>query len=259
MLETLYVNYDVTHPSSFVYEDEGTHDWWLIIQTTTPAEFLIHDQFVCVGPYHAAIYPPYSKISYRAFGEEPYGNHWIRFYTNNPFVIKTTLPFCVPFPVADADYTRELFRLLSIENFFQDSLRNNNMEYLYQLLFNKYLASFTQEHKPLPTHNLLRIRQEIALKPNLPWTIDSIAHDLNMSSGHFHTLYRKAFGTTCGSDIIHFRVSLAKEHLSSTGFSIKEIAGLCGYQNTEHFSRQFKKQTGCSPQDYREQYLLDKK
>ena len=53
-------------------------------------------------------------------------------------------------------------------------------------------------------------------------------------------------------DVIKNRIILAKDNLANTDYSIKKIANICGYSNTEHFSRQFKKETGMSPKQYRE-------
>lgn len=45
----------------------------------------------------------------------------------------------------------------------------------------------------------------------------------------------------------------AKERVFNTQKSISEIAYELGFTYPQHFSRWFKKQTGCTPNEYREQ------
>jgi len=46
----------------------------------------------------------------------------------------------------------------------------------------------------------------------------------------------------------------ARRLLSSTSFSVGEIATRCGYENIYYFSSAFRKNVGCSPTEFRRQY-----
>lgn len=78
-----------------------------------------------------------------------------------------------------------------------------------------------------------------------------MAQSLNISSGHLHNTYKHFFHTTCINDVINSRIQSACELLSSTNKPIEEIGFLCGYKNTEHFIRQFKKFQNITPAKYR--------
>lgn len=52
-------------------------------------------------------------------------------------------------------------------------------------------------------------------------------------------------------DVIGFRLIKARDLLICTTQSISEIAEQCGYNNTEHFCRQFRKNLGLSPGNFR--------
>ena len=54
-------------------------------------------------------------------------------------------------------------------------------------------------------------------------------------------------------DVVDKRIDLAKTHLINTDFTSQKIASICGYQNVEHFCRQFKAVTGMSPLAFRKQ------
>ena len=58
---------------------------------------------------------------------------------------------------------------------------------------------------------------------------------------------------SCVSDIIAARIRYARYKLVCSDMPLAGISLECGYKNIEHFFRQFKKQTGYSPKEYRKQ------
>ena len=53
--------------------------------------------------------------------------------------------------------------------------------------------------------------------------------------------------------MISGKIEKAKEILSETGCTVSQVAAMCGYDNEEHFMRQFKKVVGITPTKYRKQ------
>lgn len=53
--------------------------------------------------------------------------------------------------------------------------------------------------------------------------------------------------------MIKTKVEKAKMLLVSTDLSISDIAYACGYENVEHFCRQFKRASGRTPKQYRKE------
>ncbi|WP_325050432.1 helix-turn-helix domain-containing protein [Cohnella endophytica] len=100
----------------------------------------------------------------------------------------------------------------------------------------------------------MRLRTAIQKDPGNCWTVSEIADYLQVSPGYLLNIYKKAFGVSCMDDVIRSRIRLAKEFLIHSAESIADIASHCGYQNVEHFCRQFKKITGESPRTYQKQY-----
>ena len=73
-----------------------------------------------------------------------------------------------------------------------------------------------------------------------------------MSVCWFIRSFKRYTGVTPLQYITTIRINKAKELLKDSGYSIQEIGSLVGYDNQLYFSRMFKKQTGCSPSQYRE-------
>lgn len=62
-----------------------------------------------------------------------------------------------------------------------------------------------------------------------------------MSTSHFQHLYSQFFGVSFQNDLIQMRISHAEKLLQTTLLSMEQIAEACGYSNSTHFFRQFKK------------------
>ncbi|MDD7652976.1 MAG: helix-turn-helix transcriptional regulator [Candidatus Faecousia sp.] len=68
-------------------------------------------------------------------------------------------------------------------------------------------------------------------------------------------MFRKETGQTISAYVSHIRIEKSKALLRQPGVPIAEIAGLCGFEDQSYFTRVFKKQTGISPKQYRNNAL----
>ncbi len=82
-----------------------------------------------------------------------------------------------------------------------------------------------------------------------------MAAEVSMSRSYFQHMYREMFGVSCISDVICGKIDRAKELLSETSCTVSQVAAMCGYDNEEHFMRQFKKMVGATPTAYRKKSL----
>lgn len=63
-------------------------------------------------------------------------------------------------------------------------------------------------------------------------------------------VFNKNFDMSPINYFISLKIELAKKHLREGRLNVTQIAQSLGYQNIQYFSRQFKEQTGMSPQEY---------
>ena len=84
-------------------------------------------------------------------------------------------------------------------------------------------------------------------------TIGSMARMANMSEKHFRRVFFDLYQQTPYAFLQQFRIDRAEILLSNTGKSIADIALQCGFSDVYSFSHSFKKHTGLSPGEYREQ------
>ena len=239
--------YDAVHPSDFIYEVAGPHDHYLLILTNTPARFWQNGTMRQVPPHHAALFSPDTSIRYGADGQ-PYGNDWLIFSSDEAYV--RDFPFIgTPFPVLDPEYCHNLFQLLTWEH--RQSGYEAVLSQLMSILFRKLEADIRVNENGGYEPALLTIRKNIRAHPQENRTVARMAAELHISEGYMQLLCRRRFGISCMEDVIQSRLRLARDYLCHTHMSVSAIAALCGYNNVEHFSRQFRRGCGMTPGSYR--------
>lgn len=250
MTTIYYIEYDASHPNGFVFDVPEGHDCWLLVITKTPAQFWVEGEMKEYPANYAILYPPHHKILYRACTDQ-YINNWMRFDTTESYVTEAVLPFGVPFGLPDPEYCHKLFQLLVTENLLSNDYRELSLDYLFRILFNKLNESSSYSQKPLQYQNLLALHRAVHNNPSYHWTVSIMADYVHLSPGYLQALYKATFGISCMDDVIGCRIHLAKELLIHGSHTISEISARSGYTNVEHFCRQFRKETGCSPHQFR--------
>lgn len=87
------------------------------------------------------------------------------------------------------------------------------------------------------------------LAEDLP--LSAIAEATGLSTGHFAQEFKKATGSTPHQWLTLQRVEQAKDLLRQDGFSLKDIAGHCGFTDQSHFTKVFSRLTGMTPAVWR--------
>ncbi len=93
--------------------------------------------------------------------------------------------------------------------------------------------------------------REINTKLQMPWTVETLAKTISMSSSHLHYLCKKHLKVSPMGYVKQLRMEQAKKFLIQTLAPISDISYSIGYDNPLNFSTAFKKITGCSPKVYR--------
>ncbi len=85
------------------------------------------------------------------------------------------------------------------------------------------------------------------------FNLDQLAAQAGLSKFHFHRLFKSAMGVAPSRYHINLRMDEAKRLLRETKRSIVDVALDVGYMNPSHFAQLFRRETGQSPSDYRQQ------
>lgn len=87
-----------------------------------------------------------------------------------------------------------------------------------------------------------------------PLTVQAIAEHVFVTPEWLSTLFKKSHDCTVLDYITRLRMEKAKELLKDVGLKIYQIGGMVGYKDAVYFSRLFRRLTGTTPKEYRNQW-----
>jgi two-component system response regulator YesN len=103
------------------------------------------------------------------------------------------------------------------------------------------------------SNNVVDIAKEY-IKNNYskPLSLDEVSYMVNISPYYFSKIFKEGTGENFIEYLTNIRIEKAKELLSNSDYSMKEICVMVGYSDPNYFSRSFKKNVGVTPTEYKE-------
>ena len=84
-------------------------------------------------------------------------------------------------------------------------------------------------------------------------SMQEVAHRMNYSEAYFCKLFKQCFGQNFTSYLTEFRVEEAKKMQALPTVNVKKIRRSVGYADANYFAKVFKRITGQSPTEYRQE------
>lgn len=217
----------------------------------------------------------WARFGMAVVGEAPNGKRgWEEFLRHEPDVVITDIVMPEENGLefsrkVKASRPRTKILLLSCHSDFeyaQAGLKLGASGYLLKTTFedeelNQFLAAFQNElsepviaEEPDFTGQPKVIQQAveyIARNLSNPMTVEDIADNVGMSRSHLSTLFKKKLGCGIHSFIEERRLQLAKQLLTGAAVTIQEVGERVGIQDAKYFSKWFKRCTGVTPSEYR--------
>lgn len=97
-----------------------------------------------------------------------------------------------------------------------------------------------------------KAKEYIKLHFHKDLSLDDVSREVNVSPYYFSKLFKEETGENFIEYLTAIRMEKAKELLSQTGKSMKEICSEVGYTDPNYFSRSFKKNVGVTPTEFKE-------
>ena len=85
--------------------------------------------------------------------------------------------------------------------------------------------------------------------------LQQVAGHVHLHPGHLSELFKKEMGVTFGDFVTDTRIRRAMDMLAVSPAKVSEVAAISGYEDVKYFSRLFKKHTGKTPSEYREEAM----
>ena len=89
-------------------------------------------------------------------------------------------------------------------------------------------------------------------------SVQDLADKMNYSEPYFCRLFKQSFGQNFTAYLTEYRVSMAKKMLEEPTVNIKDIGKSVGYEDSNYFTKVFRRITGQSPSEYRNTVFREK-
>ncbi len=106
---------------------------------------------------------------------------------------------------------------------------------------------------PIVQRSLLIMQQNI----DTPLSVQEIARRMGNSKRQIERHFRLALDTSPQAAFLNMRLELARHFVEKSQKSVAQIAVDCGFCDSSHLSRMFRRRYGCTPQGLRRQAPLD--
>lgn len=152
-------------------------------------------------------------------------------------------------------YNEEYERNLKKWNVSTDNIRSEKMLLaVTEDLIRETLEYVAEEKKSKDIKPIREIKKYIEKNYMDEISLGHLAELVDMNASYLSSVFKKETGMTYSEYLILCRVKQASRLLVETNLSISEIAHRSGYQDARYFSKQFSKQVGLKPSEYRKLY-----
>lgn len=253
------IGYNYTHEPDFKMDRPEGAGAYLFLLVKSNAIFYINGKRNLVKKNSYVLLQPKTPCMYQGANEN-YEDDWFFFNMTDEEkseLLEKGLVFDTPVFLGNIEEISFLIHQISYNHFSADIYHEEIKILLTSVLFLKTAQQaklkIIQSPDVLASKNdrLTYLRTRLFEEPALFSDIDEMADFMNLSRSGFQHLYSHTFGVSVIHDVIKGRIEKAKSLLSRTNFSITEISTKCGYKSEFHFMRQFKKETGLTPTEFR--------
>lgn len=96
--------------------------------------------------------------------------------------------------------------------------------------------------------------QQETLTKGLP-TVEFLASKMNLSTHYLSDMLRNLTGQNAQQHIHEKLIEKAKEYLTTTNFSVAEVAYNLGFEHSQSFNKLFKKKMNTTPLSYKQSFM----
>jgi len=155
-------------------------------------------------------------------------------------------------PFLDAFITDVRHEGVQLQDYYEDAVTDLFHDFLRRI--GALLAESTHTFTDIQ-RNKVKMLNEVRLSVHTDiarrWSVQEMADLEGLNPTRFAMEYRLQFGISPIDDLIDARLKRAEYMLTHLSYKVKQIAGECGFQSEEHFSRLFHSRRGCSPGQFR--------
>jgi AraC-like DNA-binding protein len=244
-------NIGITYPNPKYSMSRTNNEMYIFEYVISGSGYIeINSETIKVSANDVYIIEPGQAHKYYSDPKNPFKKIWINFYSDLFKEIFNSLGLSGKTVFKNSD-TLELFEqiqnLKKLSN-FSDDICYDVAPILFKILCN--LA--TNSNKLVTISNTAKLTKKYIddnIYQNI--TIEYIADNLKLSKAHVIREFSKSYGISPYNYLIEQKIAIAKKMLILHNMNINEISNKLGFEDSNYFSKLFKKKTGLSPLQYR--------
>lgn len=259
MIKATFAGYNFVHHNGIRVDRPNGTKSLLFLYFKTPVDVLVNSEMVHIAEPTFLIYDkgvPQFYISESG----PYCNDFLHFTDDNIYDLlkELNIPLNTLLKIHNAQEISSYFKDISREMWQTGKCHDNIIDMKIRTLLYKF-SDMLYDERTYPD-KLNRYRQSFTKIRNKIYdfnnfetgkSVNDFAQTLNISTSYFQHIYKQLFDVSITQDLIRSRIEYACYLLNDNFDSISNIASKCGYENKEHFTRQFKEVIGMTPKQYR--------
>ena len=253
MVKILYAVIDERKKEGFEVSRIVASGEYEIMLFETRASFEVGGEMREYPPCTCILYQPGQRVHYRSSGEGLVYSR-IQFHCDEALYRSGFLPFGVPVFCLDYQSYKIYWQAAANEYGWNYASSPYIMTRLMYIIFHRLHDYAYADEDSGYEKSFLALREQIYQYPERQWTLEEMAQQVKLGTRSLQKFYKKYFGISCMNEVILSRINRAKLLLARSTKSISEISQQCGYNNWEHFSRQFKSREGVTPTQYRTEH-----
>ncbi len=148
------------------------------------------------------------------------------------------------------------YNFLSRQDYLPSLLELKTLDEIQQWFLGKISAAckdVVQSKEKQSASSVERAKSYIAERYNKDISLDEVSREVDISPYYFSKLFKEETGENFIEYLTSIRINKAKQLITGSDMSMKEICTEVGYSDPNYFSRIFKKNVGVTPTEYKEQ------
>ncbi len=256
-MKIFYTDINNLQSPNFNLDRPNGTDNYLFVLFKSDSYVYVDGEYVRVGTGNAIVFDKNSKHEYFPSDNENFLHDFMHFdfETEMERNIFSDIPINQVLKIISPELISEILQTIineknNIMKYQTEILSNLGIVFLYKI---KGMLQFVENN--INNHDIYQkfnnLRLSLYQSPQKKWSIEEAAAKTCFSVSYFKHLYKKIFNISFTQEVISARIAMAELLLKNTNLRVSEIASECGYQNVEHFIRQFKKETDTTPAQFR--------
>ncbi len=224
---------------------------FLVVLVEQGTAIVYSPQKTKLNPHDLFVMFPGEKVHYKALTD--WSIRWVGIYGNSVEALLAKCGITRKNPFCTVSRFTELSDLLSSLLELSDDPYEASQFRCQSLLYEFFSLLLQNANTNAITAPVETAKHIIKFNYNTDLTLTKLSARLNLNPTYFSRLFKEKTGLSPKQYILKIRIKRAKELLSNTQYTVKEISNSIGFSDSLYFSRLFKKYENFSPLAYRQQ------